>query len=201
MNKRIDYYFSVISPWTYLGSARIEQIAARHGASIHPMPVEFGRIFPATGGLPLAKRAPERQKYRMMELIRWRDFLGVQLNLQPKFFPAVERQAALVTVAARQAHGDGAALKLAHAILRGVWVGEANIADPAGLEGLIGAAGLDGPALMKAAQHADVAAAYDADTEAALRRGVFGAPTYAYRDELFWGQDRLEFVDRAVARG
>lgn len=200
MNKRIDYYFSLISPWTYLGARRLEQIAARHGASIHPMPVDFGRIFPATGGLPLAKRAPERQKYRMMELIRWRDFLGVPLNLQPKYFPAAERQAALATVAARQAHGDEAALKLAHAVLGAVWAEERNIAEPATLELLIDRVGLNGAAVLKAAAGPDVAAAYDADIEAALRRGVFGAPTYVYRDELFWGQDRLEFLDRALAR-
>lgn len=200
MNKRIDYYFSLISPWTHLGARRLEQIATRHGASIHPMPVDFGRIFPATGGLPLAKRAPERQKYRMMELIRWRDFLGVPVNLQPKYFPAAERQAALATVAARQAHGDEAALKLAHAVLGAVWAEERNIAEPATLEQLIDRAGLNGAAVLKAAAGPDVAAAYDADIEAALRRGVFGAPTYVYRDELFWGQDRLEFLDRALAR-
>lgn len=200
MNKRIDYYFSLISPWTYLGARRLEQIAARHGAAIRPMPVDFGRIFPATGGLPLAKRAPERQKYRMMELIRWRDFLGVPLNLQPKHFPAAERQAALATVAVRQAHGDEAALKLAHAVLGAVWAEERDIADPATLEQLIDRVGLGGAATLKAAGAPDVAAAYDADIEAALRRGVFGAPTYVYRDELFWGQDRLEFLDRALAR-
>jgi len=200
MNKRIDYYFSLISPWTYLGSRRLEQMAARHGAAIHPMPVDFGRIFPATGGLPLVKRAPERQKYRMMELIRWRDFLGVKLNLEPKFFPAAERHAALATVATRQSHGDVAALRLAHTVLRAVWAEDENIADSAALERLIERADLDGAALMKAAQSPDVAAAYDADIEVALRRGVFGAPTYIHRDELFWGQDRLDFLDRALGR-
>ena len=200
MHKRIDYYFSLISPWTYLGAGRLERIAAGHGASIHPMPVDFGRIFPATGGLPLAKRAPERQRYRMMELIRWRDFLGVSLNLEPKYFPAAERLAALATVAARQAHGDEAALKLAHAVLAAVWTEERNIAEAGTLEQVIDRIGLNGAALLRAAAGPDVAAAYDADLEAALRRGVFGAPTYVYRDELFWGQDRLEFLDRALAR-
>ena len=84
----IDYYASLNSPWTHLGAARIEALAAKHGASLRIHPVDFGTIFPASGGLPLPRRAPQRQAYRLMELRRWRDFLGVPINVQPKFFPS-----------------------------------------------------------------------------------------------------------------
>ena len=200
MNKRVDYYFSLNSPWTYLGSRRVEKICADAGAKLHPMPVEFGVIFAQSGGLPLAKRAPPRQAYRMMELKRWREFLGVPLNLEPKFFPAAERQAALATVAARQLYGDSAAVRLAHAILAGVWAEEANIADTPTLERIIASSGRDSAVLLKAAARDDVAQAYAADTEAAMKRGIFGAPTFVYNDELFWGQDRLDFLERALKR-
>lgn len=201
MAKTIDYYFSLISPWTYLGSRRLEQIAARHGASIRPFPVDLGVIFPQTGGLPLAKRAPARQKYRLVELERWRRFLEVPLTIHPAYFPANETQAAACTIAVRLDKGDVAALKLAHAILHAVWVEEKNIADPQTLRALIDAQGLDGAATLQRATREDVAEARKADTETALARSVFGAPTYVYKDELFWGQDRLDFLDRALAAG
>ena len=94
MTKTIDFYLSLISPWTYLGSGRLEEIARAHGAQVRVKPVDYGAIFPKTGGLPLAKRAPERQAYRLVELQRWSKALGLPLNLHPKFFPAVEQLAA-----------------------------------------------------------------------------------------------------------
>jgi len=195
----IDYYFSLISPWTYLGSRRLEQIAARHRATITPYPVDLGRVFPISGGLPLAKRAPQRQAYRLMELARWRDFLKVPLNIHPQFFPANETQAAACVIATRLDHGDAKALELAHAVLHGVWADEKNIADPAALKEIIGTVGLDAEATLKRALEPDIAAAREKDTEAAIALNVFGAPTYVIDGELFWGQDRLDFVERKLA--
>ena len=83
MDKTIDYYYSLISPWTYLGGLRFEEIAARHGATVNYKPVKLSEIFPATGRLPLAKRAPERQAYRLTKLERWRTFLDIPINLRP----------------------------------------------------------------------------------------------------------------------
>ncbi len=197
MSKTIDYYLSVISPWAYLGSQRLEAIAARHGAEIKTMPVSFAVVFPRTGGLPLPKRAPERQAYRMMELKRWRSHLDLPLTLQLKHFPIDESLAARMVVAAEQAEGSG--LALAHRLLRATWAEERSIAEPETLKALATELGLDGEALLTAAETPEVAEAYAAQTEAAIARGVFGAPTYVYRDELFWGQDRLEFLDRALA--
>lgn len=197
----IDYYFSLISPWTYLGSRRLEQIAARHRATIRPFPVDLGRVFPISGGLPLAKRAPQRQAYRLVELARWRDFLKVPLTIHPQFFPANETQAAACVIATRLDHGDAKALELSHAIMHGVWAGEKNIADPATVKEIIASVGLDAEATMKRALQPDIAATRDKDTEAAIALNVFGAPTYVIDGELFWGQDRLDFVERKLEAG
>ncbi len=197
MAKTIDYYFTLTSPWTYLGSARFEEMAARHGAEIRVKPVNYGVIFPRTGGLPLPKRAPERQAYRLMELKRWRAYLDIPLNLHPKFFPSPDGDAACMVIAAEKSGGDP--LRLAHAILRAVWVEDKDITDIPTLAEIAQANGHDGERLAAAAREPETRAAYEASTEAAIERGVFGAPMYIYKDELFWGQDRLEFLDRALA--
>lgn len=198
MAKTIDYYYSLISPWTYLGGARLEEIAARHGAAIAHKPMKLGEVFPATGGLPLPKRAPARQSYRMMELKRWREYLGMPLNLNPAHFPVPEWPAAGMVIAAKSADGDCGALS--RALLRAVWSEERDISDRSTLAAIAGECGMDGEALLAAADHGDAAAEYQANTEEAIARGVFGAPTYALGEELFWGQDRLDFLARALIR-
>ena len=199
MSKVIDYYFSLISPWSYLGGDRLAEIARRHGAAINVKPVDYGRIFPASGGLPLAKRAPQRQAYRLVELRRWRDHLGADLKLEPQFFPVDETLAAGMVAAVRLAGGD--ALPLSQALLRAVWAEERNIADRETLAAIAAAEGHDAEALLAAAEGPDARRARADDTEEALARGVFGAPSYVYAGEIFWGQDRLDFLDRALAAG
>jgi 2-hydroxychromene-2-carboxylate isomerase len=194
--KIIDYYFSPMSPWTYLGHARFQEIARRHGAVINPKPVDYGRIFPLSGGLPVAKRPPQRQAYRLIELQRWRDYLHVPLNIHPKYFPYDAKFATLAIIAAGDADK---AMKLAGAFLRGCWADEKNMADEAELAAVIRSAGLNSDALLERAKTPEIAARYQAFTDEAIARQVFGAPTYVYKDELFWGQDRLEFLDRALA--
>jgi carboxymethylenebutenolidase len=132
----------------------------------------------------------------MMELRRWREQLGVPLHLEPKFFPVDDSLAACMVVALGQRGGDMGALS--GAILRAVWADERNIADPATLVAIAGEQDLDGEALLAAAQEPAAAAGYQANTEAAIAAGVFGAPTFVIGDELFWGQDRLDFVARAL---
>ena len=196
MPKSIDYYLSLRSPWAYLGSVRLEEIAARHGAEVAVKPVDYGTIFPQTGGLPLPKRAPERQAYRLMELRRWRTRLNVPLNLEPKGFAVDEALAARLVIAAGDSGGDP--LRLAHAVLRAVWTEERRIDDPATLKAIADETGHDGGALLALAERPETTAAYEALTQEALSRGVFGAPTYVYKGELFWGQDRLDFLDEAL---
>ncbi len=198
MAKVIDYYYVLISPWTYLGGPRFTDIAERHGATVNCKPVDLGRIFPVSGGLPLPKRAPQRQAYRLVELERWRDHLGMEINLKPKFFPTSYELAARMVVGAVNA-GQGDPMGLSHAILRAIWAEERDIADAATLAKIADDNGMDGTALLAAAEAPDVLAAYEANTDEAIERGVFGAPAYIFNNEMFWGQDRLDFLDRALA--
>jgi len=195
--KTIDYYFSPMSPWTYLGHARFTEIARRHDAAINPKPVDYGRIFPVSGGLPVAKRPAQRQAYRLVELQRWHDYLGLPMNIQPKYFPYDSRLAALAIIAA----GDtDKALKLTAALLRGCWAEEKNMADERELAVAIRACGLDSGEVLERAMAPETASRFEAFTNEAIERQVFGAPTYIYKQELFWGQDRLEFLDRALGK-
>ena len=186
----VDYYLSPVSPWTYLGHARFGAIADKAGATVRVKPVDYGVIFPQSGGVPVAKRAPQRQAYRFMELERWREHLGLPLTLRPKFFPADGNPAA------RLIHGAPEQVRFALAgdLLKLVWAEDGNIADPATLAGIAARHGIRDAAAAMAAGEAPYAAA----TQEALARGVFGAPTWAIGETLFWGQDRLDFVGRAL---
>lgn len=198
MAKTVDYYVFLASPWAYLGSKRFADIARRHGATVRIIPMAAAEVFPVSGGLPLAKRAPQRQAYRIVELKRWREFLGVPLNLQPSFFPMNEALAARLVIAAREAGQD--AVGLAHAMMRAVWAEDRNIADPEILEQIVTETGLDPARLFAAAESDAVQAEYARGTQQAIDANVFGAPSYVIDGEIFWGQDRLDFVDRALAK-
>ncbi len=196
MSKTIDYYFTPVSPWTYLGHERFVALAKRHGASVNVKPVDLGRIFPVSGGLPLAKRAPQRQAYRLVELKRWSEFLGAPLVLKPKFFPVPADEAALAIIAAEGAGGSAAALRLAGALMRACWAEERDISDLATLGRIAAECGMAAPG---AEARAAAKAKFEACTQEAIDLQVFGAPSYVYRGEIFWGQDRLDFLDRALA--
>ena len=198
MPHTIDYYYSHSSPWTYLGHARFDAIARKAGADIRLKPVDFGKVFPVSGGLPLKARPLQRQAYRMMELKRWRAHLQLPLTLEPAFFPVASDDAALLVIAAQE-HGSGAQMTLAGNILRACWAEEKNIADHAVLAACADQAGLPGAALAARLGDATMRAAYDGFTAEAIARQVFGAPTFAVNGELFWGQDRLDFLERALA--
>lgn len=199
MAKHVDYYVSLNSPWTYLGSMRFEAMAKKHGAHVSIWPVDFGSVFAVSGGLPLPKRAPQRQAYRMMELKRWRDHLGVPLTLEPKFFPANEVPAAKCVIALREFGRMPDAIKLAHAVLRALWAEEKDTGDPATLRAIIAACGLDADLVMKSAEAPGMAEKRESYTKYAIDQGVFGAPSYVIDHEIFWGQDRLDFVERKLA--
>ena len=195
----IDYYVSLNSPWTHLGAARLERMAADHGATLRIHPVDFGGvIFPASGGLPLPKRSPQRQAYRMMELRRWREATGEPIQLEPKFFPAGEMTAACAVIAVRETIGDAPAVALAHRVLKALWQEEKNPGDEAVLKDLMNETGLDGAKMLALAAEPKWAERREADTRAALARGVFGAPSYIIDGEIFWGQDRLDFVRKRL---
>jgi 2-hydroxychromene-2-carboxylate isomerase len=194
----IDYYVFAQSPYAYMGHARFCALVERFGATVNVLPMDGAVVFPATGGLPLPKRAPARISYRMDELKRWRDFLNLPMHVQPRFFPVVGNPASLMIIAAAQ-QGQDAALKLTGAVLTAVWERELDIASPEVLAQLAGEAGLDAAALAAAAAQAETQARFEANSQQAIAAEVFGAPTYVLDGERFWGQDRLDFLERALS--
>jgi 2-hydroxychromene-2-carboxylate isomerase len=199
MTRLVDYYFTPVSPWTYLGHARFVDIARRHGASIAVKPVDLGRVFAVSGGLPLAQRPKQRQAYRLVELARWSAFLGIPLNLHPRHFPVPAALASKWILAAIE-QGNDLALDFTGALGRAVWAEERDIADPATLAGIASALGADVAAVEERANAPDIATRFDVLTQEAIDRGVFGAPTYFAGGAMFWGQDRLDFLDRELAK-
>jgi 2-hydroxychromene-2-carboxylate isomerase len=200
MSKVVDYFMTPVSPFTYFGHGRLREICARHGAQVHLRVIDLGKVFPASGGLALKDRAPQRRAYRTTELKRWRDFLKMPLNAEPKFFPVAAEPPATAVLAVLERHGTDKALDVAGDFLQALWAEERNLADAETLAELLGKRGLDAASLLAHARSAEVAARYIQHSQEAIARGVFGSPTYVYEDELFWGQDRLDFIERALAR-
>ena len=201
MSLTIDYFLAPQSPWTYLGHHRLNDMAQVHGAKVRLKPVDIGgQIFPASGGLPVGQRAPQRQAYRLVELKRFSAFLKLPLNLHPKFFPVPGDDASRLIIAVDQHDGADAAMRVCGALLAVVWVQERNLADAAVLAEVLHEQHLPAERLQQS-QQADVQALYQAHTEEALKLGVFGAPTFVVEGELFWGQDRLDFLERRLQQG
>jgi len=194
-----DYYMVCTSPWTYLGHARLIAMANAHHISVRIKPINLGQIFVESGGLPLAKRAPQRQAYRLVELERWRSFSGLPLNIHPKFFPADDRLAARCVIAVQRREGAARALALAGALLQSVWAEEGNIADESQLRELMQGLGLSVDEVLADAVSDTVHALYEENTQEALEAKVFGAPWYVFEGIPYWGQDRLDFLERAFA--
>lgn len=198
MSKIVDYYFTPQSPWAYLGGKRFAEIAKKHGATVAVKPIDLGKAFSVSGGMPLAKRPPQRQAYRLQEMARWKKKLNMPLVIHPKSFPGDGKPGSLMIIAARM-HGDDA-LALANAIGAALWAEDRNIADWDVLVDVANKLGMDGAGLRRAAEtNSEVEQDFQIATEEAMARDVFGAPSYIIDGELFWGQDRLEFVEDKLA--
>lgn len=203
MTKTCEYYFAPQSPWAYLGHARLTALAEKHRAHVEVKPCDVGKVFSLSGGLPLAKRAPQRQAYRLQELARWSAHLQIALQVQPKFFPVSGDAAARLIVATQLAHGNAAAMALSGAVMRALWAEQKNIADADTLSALANdceGCDLDGKMLLKTSETAAVQSQYDQYTDDAIAASVFGSPWYVVDGEGFWGQDRLDFVERALLK-
>ncbi|GAB5471548.1 MAG: 2-hydroxychromene-2-carboxylate isomerase [Rhodospirillales bacterium] len=196
MAKVIDYYLTPISPWAYLGAARFAEIAKAARAEVRVKPVNFAKVLKEGGGLPLAQRAPARQAYRLQELERWRKKRKVELVVHPAFFPCPDALASRFILAADAIGGDP--LRLAEAIGRAVWAEERNVADTATLQDIAEATGHDRITILAKAIDPSIETLMEKLTEEAMAKGVFGAPTYALGEELFWGQDRLPLLREAL---
>jgi 2-hydroxychromene-2-carboxylate isomerase len=197
----VDYYLAPQSPYVYMGHARLAKACAAAGASIRLRPVDLGgKIFPVSGGLPLGQRAPQRQAYRLLELRRFSEHLGLPMNIQPRHFPVAGDDAARLIIAVDQHDGTDAGMRIAGAVLAAVWEQERNIADERVLATLLNEQQLAPERLAQSRTQA-VQETYEAYTQQAIDAGVFGAPSYVIEGELFWGQDRLDFVERRLMRG
>lgn len=201
MSTTVDYYFTPQSPWTYLGHARFVHIAHASGATVRVLPIDLGgKVLPISGGLPLGQRAPQRQAYRLLELRRHSDFLQLPMNVKPKFFPVSGDDASRLIIAVDLHDGTEAAMKISGAVFTAVWAQERHIADEKVLAELLAECGLDAARLEQSYSQA-VQERYEANTEQAIKAGVFGAPSYVVNGDQFWGQDRLDFVERKLQAG
>ncbi|MGH8818273.1 MAG: 2-hydroxychromene-2-carboxylate isomerase [Achromobacter pestifer] len=195
--KTIDYYFWLNSDWAYLGADRLEALAARQQATIRYLPVDLPNVYSRTGGVLLGQRSPERQAYRVAELARWCRKLGIHVNPRPAFMCPDAGLASRIVIAADRAGMP--VLALYKAILKAEWCDDLDVSDPAVLRGILDQLGLDATGLLAAADAPDIEAAYRRNTDDAVKAGVFGSPSYVYRGEVFWGQDRLDMLEEAVA--
>lgn len=192
----IDYFFSTVSPYTYLAGTRLEEIAAKHGATIAYKPVDILALFTRTGGQALPDRHPSRQSYRLADLRRQAAKLEVPINIQPAFFPTNSAPSSYAIIAA-QAKGGGDLGALVHCFTRACWAEERDIAEDAVIRDVLGHAGFD-PGLADSGLLLG-AETYVKNLEEAVNKGAFGAPSYVVGDERFWGQDRLEDLDLHLA--
>jgi 2-hydroxychromene-2-carboxylate isomerase len=196
MSREITYFYSHVSPWSYMGHQRLRAIADAAGAKIHYRPVSVAGIFPKTGGIPLPKRAPERRAYRMLELKRWSAFLDIPLNPEPTHFPMDDRPAMRLALAAQETGAEIA--DLSFAIMRGCWVEDRNTGDWDTLRAIADDSGLEGATLVARAQSDEIAERGDAACDAAVKAGCFGLPWYDLDGEGYWGQDRLDLLEHAL---
>ncbi|MBU2952937.1 2-hydroxychromene-2-carboxylate isomerase [Marinobacter sp. F3R08] len=197
MNPKIDYYFTCISPFTYLGHQAFLETARKAGAEINFKPVKLGTVFANSGAKPIPERPVCRQEYRLLEIERWARKRGLAVNLKPAHFPASPVLA------------DGCAMALQHAghspgefvqrVLTACWAEEKNVADEAVIGDILNSLGLDSDGIIAAAQRAEIADEYDRNSEDAVREGVVGVPAYVLNGEQFWGQDRVELLAETLS--
>lgn len=192
--KTVEMFYSLSSPWAYLGYPRLLDIVARHRTALVLRPI---KVVTDNGGILLRSRPQPRQDYHALELDRWRKFLGIKLNLKPKYYPTENKLAAFMVIAAKQAGFD--ALKLTRAIQTALWAEERDIFDLDTRLAICAEQGFDGAALHEVSLKPEVEAEWERNWQDATALGIFGTPNYVYQGEIFWGQERLEFLDRRLA--
>jgi 2-hydroxychromene-2-carboxylate isomerase len=194
----IDYYFSVLSDWAYMGGERFENLARRHNARINHLPMKLAQLYEGTGGIVLQKRSVQRQDYRVVELERWRDKLGMPITLHPKYYPTNDTLAACSIIAAAQLGLDAG--RLANLLHRAIWAEEQDLSDEGTLRRIIGALTPRPETVLDAARSPEALQTLERNTREAGERGVFGSPFYIFEGQIYWGQDRLDFLDEQLAR-
>ena len=196
----VECFYTLSSPWAYFAGPRIVEIARRHHARVLVKPYDFQQVVPKTGGIPILTRPQPRQDYHALELQRWSKYLALPLNAKPRFYPPLDNKTPGQTVIAAQQLGFDY-MRLSNAILRAIWAEERNVALPATRKQIADENDMDGATLIALETSEAVVAEYQRNTQEVERLGIFGAPTYVFKGELFWGQDRLDFLERALANG
>ncbi|RTL52583.1 MAG: 2-hydroxychromene-2-carboxylate isomerase [Bradyrhizobiaceae bacterium] len=199
MARSVDYYFSLQSPWAYIGDAPFHKVATAHGLTINYKPMPLLDVFSETGGLPLGKRHPARQRYRIVELQRWRDKRGLDFHFLPKHWPFNPRLADGVMIAAVQ--GGQNVPKLLTRLYDAVWKDQYDLTDSPTLVKLADEVGLPGDTLVKQSASDEIGAIYEQNRQDAIGVDVFGSPAYVLDGEVFWGQDRIDLLDDALKSG
>jgi len=190
---KIDYYYSHVSPWTFMGHQRLRDLAIKYDAQIDFVPVTLSKIFPVSGGIPLGKRAPQRQAYRMWELKRWPAALGLKINMEPKHFPVDDGPSAKIAGLVKKQGDDIGGLSLG--FLSAVWQEERDITDPDTLIAITNYSGFDGQALFDESLTESGEKVLEENTQRAIDADVYGSPFYIVDGEPFWGQDRLDLLE------
>lgn len=196
---RIKYFMSHASPWTFLGHNKIIKISKDNGCDLEMLPVNFGEIFPVSGGLPVHKRPLQRQTYRLQELKRWSEYLKINLNPQPEYFPSRSLLPTNVIISLKILNFNNI-FEIANTIMEGLWVKQMDIDDPTNLKKILLRYYKTAEEILEFAQSDVVKKELKKYTEDAIKLSVFGAPTYIIDDQVFWGQDRLDFVERYIKR-
>ncbi|WP_368561695.1 2-hydroxychromene-2-carboxylate isomerase [Pseudoxanthomonas sp. UTMC 1351] len=199
MSATVDYFFSLVSPYAYLGHEEFLQVAREYGVSVRYRPVRMLEVFKAAGGVPLGQRPPSRQRYRLVELSRWREIRELPLNLHPAFFPVDAALVDQTAIALLRAEADPADYMLS--TLRALWVEDRNLADRGTVAELLARHGHDPEAVLSLASSEAVVDEYQRNTEAAIAADLPGVPGYVLAGEPFWGQDRIEHLERALRTG
>ncbi|WP_207482758.1 2-hydroxychromene-2-carboxylate isomerase [Arenibaculum pallidiluteum] len=200
MERTVEYYFSFISLWSYIGSRTFQELVERRGLRVVYKPVNLLSVFASGGGKPVDERPIQRRIYRVIEMKRWRDLRGIPLTISPRYYPAdpsLGHRMLLAAIAEGSEVGP-----FVQAALKAVWADELDVQDPETLRRLAEESGLDGARLLgRAQQEPELAETADGLTQEAIERQFFGAPVYVWQGEPFWGQDRLDLLDHAIATG
>ena len=194
---KIEYYYSVASPYAYMGIDRFQQLVKKYSLEVLEKPFDLvGKVFPETGGVPVPKRHPARQKYRLIEIERFGKKNNLKINKQPKFFPPADpHKAALFTIATIE---NGQSLNFGKEVLTKLWADEQDISQDTVLENICNKLNINFSELKKQAETEEIKNIYLSNSQEAIDKGVFGAPSFILDDELFWGQDRLDFLEDKI---
>ena len=192
----INYYLSLLSPYAYLGHQRLNKIAATHKIPINYIPINMELVFSSTGGLPLSKRGPFRQRYRLVELQRWGNFLNIPINLKPQYFPTDEWPATKLVI--REKLNGFNESNLIFNLLKAVWIEDRDIGDTKTLQDISEQSRQPQNRIINNSQDKVLRQQWESNSKEAISSNVFGVPSYIFNGQLFWGQDRLDFLERAI---